>query len=101
MTSLRRTRILPLAAAVLVVAGSTAAVRMLLSPAARYLSGTVRVGVNGSLPAPTVGSGLSTSTWPTARTRPGTSPTASTGASAADRCRLGHTDGRRFSPPRR
>lgn len=47
---LLRTRVLPLAAAALVVAGATVLVDQELNPARRYLSGTVRIGINGNLP---------------------------------------------------
>lgn len=45
-----RARLLPLAAAVLVVTGSTALADRVLNPALLALSGTIKIGINGSLP---------------------------------------------------
>jgi glutamate transport system substrate-binding protein len=47
---MRRARLVPLLAAVLVVAGSTVFADRVLNPALLFLSGTVKIGVNGGLP---------------------------------------------------
>ncbi len=47
---MRRSRLLAVLAAVLVVAGATVFADRVLNPALLYLSGTVKIGVNGGLP---------------------------------------------------